>query len=441
MRENLSKKRVLPALGLALAAAVALAPILSSAASAEPDDWPQWRGPNRNGQSAETGLLREWPQGGPPLAWRSSGLGSGYSSMAVSGNRILTLGDSDGSQYAVAVSREDGSPLWKTRVGPPWQDQYGGPRSTPTTDGDRVYVLGTEGDLLCMNVSDGEVRWRKSLTRDFSGRMAAGRNVHWKFAESPLVDGNKVIVSPGSQDAGIVALDKMNGNVIWRASIPEIGSLGADGAAYSSAVVSQAGGVRQYVQLTGRGVVSVDAATGRFLWGYNRVANDVANIATPIVDGDHVFVSTGYGTGSALLKIERQGDRFEAQEVYFLGGRTLQNHHGGMILHEGHIYTGTGHNRGLPICVEMSSGSVVWGPERNRGRRSAAVTFADGHLYFRYENGLMVLIEATTQGYREKGSFMIPEVDQFSWSHPVVAGGMLYLREQDKLFAYNISRR
>lgn len=422
-----------------VSASVLAALLVLSAAPVMASDWPQWRGPERNGKSSETGLVDSWPEGGPPLVFRSAGLGNGYSSLAVVGDRIYTLGDLDDGQHAIALDRANGKRLWATRIGPRWQDKYGGPRGTPTIDGDRLYVLGTDSDLVCLKAADGSVIWKRNLQKDFGGRMMAIRGTDWRYAESPLVDGDRVVVTPGGPDAAMVALDKKTGKEIWRAKIPELGPAGADGAAYSSIVVSHGGGVRQYVQLMGRGVVGIDTESGKFLWGYNRVANDVANIATPIVQGDHVFVSTGYGTGSALLRLKSDGESgVQAEEVYWLGGDTLQNHHGGLILDDGHIYTGTGHNKGFPICVEMASGEVAWGPVRNDGQSSAAVTWADGKLFFRYQNGLMVLVEATPKGYEERGSFMIPDVAQFSWSHPVIAEGKLYLREQDNLFCYDL---
>jgi len=408
------------------------------AAPALASDWPQWRGPERNGKSPETGLTDRWPEGGPPLVYRASGLGVGYSSLAVVGDRIFTLGDLEEGQHVIALDRATGKRLWTTRIGPRWEDEYGGPRSTPTIDGDRLYALGTDSDLVCLKTADGSVVWKRNLQKDFGGRMMAIRGTDWRFAESPLVDGDRVVVTPGARDAALVALDKRTGKEIWRAAIPELGPAGADGAGYSSIVISHGGGVRQYVQLLGRGAVGVDAKTGKFLWGYNRVANHVANIATPIIDGDHVFVSTGYGTGSVLLRLQGDGEGgVRAEEVYWLSADTLQNHHGGLILDGGYIYTGTGHNKGFPICVEMASGEVVWGPIRNDGQSSAAVTWADGKLFFRYQNGLMVLVEATPEGYEERGSFMIPDV-QLSWSHPVIAGGKLYLREQDNLYCHDL---
>ncbi|MBX9602309.1 MAG: PQQ-like beta-propeller repeat protein [Bryobacteraceae bacterium] len=398
-------------------------------------DWPAWRGPNRDAVSGEQGLLKQWPAGGPPLAWRASGLGRGFSSIAIAGNRIYTLGDRSDGQYALALNLADGKQVWATKVGPVWEDEYGGPRGTPAVDGDRLYVVGTEGDLLCLDAASGRERWRRSLPGDFGGRMMSV----WKFSESPLIDGGRVIVTPGSPQAMIAALDKLTGKEVWRAAVPSAGPQGKDGAAYSSVVISNGAGVKQYIQLTGRGLVSVRADDGKPLWTYNRIANDVANIPTPIVRGDYVFTSTGYGTGSALLKLEKTANGVQVQEQYWLGANQFQNHHGGMVLVGDYLYAGQGHNNGLPICIEFLTGKIRWGGnQRNEGRGSAAVLYADGHLYFRYQNGKMMLIEATPEGYREKGIFDIPNVRNPSWSHPVIHDGKLYLREQDTLFVYNI---
>ncbi len=426
-----------PATTLTLVLAMSAA--LAFAAAPSPD-WPQWRGPNRDDVAKETGLLTQWPESGPPLAWKANGLGGGFSSLAISGGRIYTLGDRQGSQQVVAMNLADGKIVWTAKAGPIWEDEYGGPRGTPTVDGDRLYALGTEGDLVCLQTATGKEVWRKSLPRDFGGHVMS----MWKWAESPLVDGDRVIVTPGAPGAMLVALDKKTGKEVWRSAVPRIGDLGKEGAGYSSVVISNGGGVKQYVQLTGRGLVSVRAQDGKFLWGYNKVANDVANIPTPIVRGDYVFASTGYRTGSALVKLSKAGDGVQAQEVYFLPSKTLQNHHGGLVLIGDYIYGGHGHNRGYPICVEMATGKVAWGGEgvepTHGGTGSAAVTAADGHLYFRYQNGRMVLIEAKPQGYQVKGAFTIPGVDHPSWSHPVVAGGKLYLREQDNLYVYDLKR-
>jgi len=418
---------------LTLALVLAPAPALS-------ESWPQWRGPNRDGRSPETGLLQAWPDGGPPMSWKATDLGGGFSSVSIADGRIYTLGDQEDGQYALALSETDGSSLWRTRIGPSWESDYLGPRSTPTVDGDHLYIMNTEGDVICLVAASGEEVWRRSLPDDFgSHMMQAMGTTDWKYAESPLVDGDRVVVTPGITAAAMVALDKASGETLWIAKIGRLGSAGAYGAGYSSVVVSHGAGVKQYVQFIGRGVIGIEAETGEFLWGYNPVANDIANITTPVISGDYVFASSGYGTGAALIHLTAgEEGGVDAEEVYFLPPETFQNHHGGLILHEGHIYTGTGHNKGFPLAVNFENGAVDWGPERNDGTGSAAITYADGRIYFRYQNGVVVLVEATAEGYREHGSFEIPDVEHPSWPHPVISGGRLYLREQENLFCYDV---
>ncbi len=399
--------------------------------------WPQWRGPNRDGISTETGLLAAWPAGGPRRVLAARGLGEGFAGVAVAGGRILTMGDRRDGQYVIALNEGTGAELWATRVGGRHQEEYSGPRATPTIDGDLTYVLDTDGDLVCLETATGRERWRRSLPREYRSPEP-----NWRYAESPLVDGDRVLVTPGTRAAAIVALDKASGKEIWRTAMPALGPGGIEGPEYSSIVISHAAGVKQYVRLLGRGVIGVRASDGQFLWGYNRVANSTANISTPLVRDNFVFASTGYQTGGALLEILPQpSGAATARERYFLEARTFQNHHGGMLLIGDHVYAGTGHRMGIPICVEFLTGKVAWGGNiRNAGQGSAALTAADGHVYFRYENGVMMLIEATPAGYREKGTFEIPNVMQPSWSHPVIAAGRLYLREQDTLNVYDIRR-
>jgi len=298
--------------------------------------------------------------------------------------------------------------------------------------------MSTEGVIDCLDLETGVSTWRVDLVDEFQGFVARGNDFDWRFSESVLVDDDRVVVTPGAPQAMMVALDKHSGKEIWRTRQISSEGPGSDGAAYSSVVVSHAAGVKQYVTLTGRGAVGVDAKSGTQLWGYERVANSVANVPTPIVDGDHVFVSTGYGTGGALLKVVRHGDHLDAEEVYF--DKKFENHHGGMILSQDHVYFGKGNNSGFPVCIEFLTGETKWGPIRNRGKGSAAISMADGHLYFRYQNGLMVLVEARSDQYLEKGSFMIPDVKDRSWSHPVIVGQRLYLREQNNLFCYDLSK-
>jgi outer membrane protein assembly factor BamB len=427
MKLNRATRRVAMAAGL-----VAAAVVVTGA------DWPGWRGPGRDARSAETGLLPQWPAGGPPLAWSAKGLGGGLSSVAVVGNRIYTMGDKDGAQFVLALDEANGKILWSTKVGAPWDDEYGGPRSTPTVDGALLYALGSHGDLVCLESATGKERWRKNLAKDFGGQMMSS----WLWSESPLVDGDRLIVTPGSREAGLVALDKRTGATVWKAALPALGGQGKDGAGYSSVVISEGAGVKQYVQLMGRGVVGIRASDGKYLWGYTQVANGVANIPTPIVKGNFVFASTGYQTGSVLLELSKSGDGVAARQVYFLPPTTFQNHHGGMVLVGDHIYAGHGHNKGFPICLELATGKVVWGGDiRNQGTGSAAVMYADGRIYMRYQNGVVVLVEATPAGYSEKGSFTIPNVTNPSWPHLVVSDGKLYVREQDTLYVYDVRKK
>jgi outer membrane protein assembly factor BamB len=409
-------------------------------AQTKPADWPQWRGPDRTGVSPEKGLLKEWPESGPPLLWTAVGMGRGFGSVAVSNGRIYAIGDTKGrEQSVVCVNAADGKVVWTAPVG-----KGDGARNTPTVDGDRVYCLNTQGnqhaEIVCLSTAGKEV-WRKDFQKDFNGKMMSG----WGYSESPLVDGDKVICTPGGADATLVALDKKTGAVIWKAAVPN-----GDAAGYASIVVSEGGGVRQYIMLLERGIVGVAAQDGKFLWRYNRIANGTANIPTALVRGDYVFCSTGYGTGAALLKLSADGSGgVKATEQYFLRGNTFQNHHGGMVLLGDHVYAGHGHNNGFPICVELMTGKVVWGGgERGPGGGSAAICAADGMLYFRYEKGaeqgagpVVALIEASPAGYRLKGQFTIPRGSTPSWQHPVISGGRLYLRDQDRLLCYDVKAK
>ncbi|MCG8584438.1 MAG: PQQ-like beta-propeller repeat protein [Pirellulales bacterium] len=400
--------------------------------------WPQWRGIGRDGKSGETGLLSKWPADGPPVVWKTKGLGKGYANVSVADGKLFTTGNQSDGQAVVTISADDGKVLWKkTLTNSVPKHGYGGSRCTPTVDGDRLYVVTSDGAIACLTIDDGSIVWQKSFRDEWKGKMMSG----WGFSESPLVDGDWVLCTPGGSEALMVALDKKTGKEIWRTAASDLGKSGKDGAGYSSIVVSNAVGVKQYVQLTGRGLIGVDAKTGKLLWNYNRVANGTANIPTPVVDGDFVFGSSGYGTGSVLLEIKKDGDKLIADEKYFLDAKTLQNHHGGMILLGKYLFCGHGHNKGFPICVELATGDIVWGPERGKGSGSAAVSYADGHLYFRYQDGTMVLIEADPNDYKVKGEFKIGILNGKSWAHPVIADGRLYLRDQDELIVYDIQAK
>ncbi|HNY80347.1 MAG: PQQ-like beta-propeller repeat protein [Sedimentisphaerales bacterium] len=404
------------------------------------DDWPQWRGSNRDGVCRETGLLQQWPEGGPALLWELSGMGAGYSTVAILGGRLYSMGDRqvDGekAQYVYANDLATRNQLWATKIGPAHQD---GPRCTPTLDGGFVYAIGTEGDVVCLRLDDGKLVWSKNLLDDLGGAA----NPRWKFSESPLIDGDRLLCTPGGHSAAIAALDKATGALIWKTSMSDIGPNGRDEAGYSSIMISHGAGVKQYVQLTNEGLIGVAADSGKFLWGYNRIANRVANIPTPVIDGDYVFASTAYQTGSALLKLVSDGGGVKAEEVYWLDKDTFQNHHGGFVKVGDYIYGGHNHNKGEPTCLEMKTGKVMWHADQ-LGRGSGCVLYADGCLYFLYENGTAVLIEATPEKYNLKGSFKLPQrptATGTAWPYPVISDGRLYLRHADVLFCYDVKAK
>ncbi|MFP6620720.1 MAG: PQQ-binding-like beta-propeller repeat protein, partial [Pirellulaceae bacterium] len=396
-------------------------------------DWPQWRGPQRNGMSLETDLLQQWPVEGLPVLWKSSQVGGGYASVVVSKGMLFTIGQEGQDVLAVALDAVTGKRRWSQAIGKTSRT----PCSTPTVDGDRLYALDPDGNLVCMKTGSGEIVWKRAFLVDFQGRMMSGRG----YGESPLIDGDKLICSPGGAEHMMIALNKYSGELVWKTQIPELGMAGRDGMGFSSAQVTTAVGIRQYVQLVGRGLIGVAADDGRFLWGYNDISNGTANIPTPVVRGDLVFSANGYNSGSVLLKLHPDGkEGVRAEEVYRLNGSRFQNHHGGVILVGDAIFGGHGSNNGLPTSLDLETGRQHW-KRRGPGVGSAAVVYADGHLYFRYQNGVMALVEATTKGYRLKGKFQIPGAGGDSWAHPVVANGRLYLREKNTLFVYDVRNR
>lgn len=334
------------------------------------------------------------------------------------------------AQYVMAYDLRTRQRLWVTEVGPRHND---GPRCTPTVDGDLLYAIGTSGDLVCAEVATGKIVWRKNFDQAFGGKMMSG----WRYSESPLIDGEKVVCTPGGAEATIVALNKKTGDTIWRCAVPEIGSRGRDGAGYSSMVISEGAGVRQYVQILGRGAVGVAADDGRFLWGYNKIANGTANIPSPVVRGDYVFVTTSYKTGSALLKLTRAGGGVQAEEVYFLGPDKFENHHGGVVLVGDYLYGGDGQNRGVPTCIEFLTGRIAW-KEKAPASGSAAVLYADGHLIFRYDRGPVFLVEANPAAFKIKGRLEAATGQGPAWPHPVVHEGKLYLRHGNLLACYDL---
>lgn len=398
-------------------------------------DWPEFHGPRRDSICTETGLLKEWPEGGPRLLWKREGLGRGMSTISIAGGKVFTTGDRKGEgQYLICLDLKECKELWATRIGAPYKEF--GALCTPTVDGHAVYTTSTAGDVYCLDAATGAVRWQKSMTKDFGG-MTMGL---WKFSESVLIDGNKLICTPGAKDAALVALNKETGEVIWKCALPDLGKAGQDGAGYSSVIASDISGVHQYIQVLGRGVIGVAADSGRFLWGYNRIANGVANITHPLIRGDYVFISNSYGSGSVLLKISREGEAFRAEEAYRLPPKQFENHHGGIVMVDDYIYGGSGLNKGDPTCVNFFTGEIVW-KSQPPASGSAAVLYADNNLIFRYDRGLVILVEATPRGFNVKGKFTPSTADGPAWAHPVVFDKKLFLRHNDLLLCYDLAAR
>jgi outer membrane protein assembly factor BamB len=385
-------------------------------------DWPQWQGPDRNRNSKETGLLKEWPTGGPRAVWTANDLGTGYGSLAVAGERVFLQGARGSNSVVIALNRADGKEVWARPLGPTetrMRTPMGaGPRGTPTVDGDRLYVLTENGDLACVK-TDGSPVWQLNILKEFGGSQ-----LQWLISESPLVDGPHVVVSPGGPGAGIVKLDKMTGKTVWTSK--EL----SDTAGYSSITVADVQGVRTYMTFTAQAGVGVRASDGKLMFRYPKAANNVANIATPIFFNDKVFFASGYGAGAGLLALDAKDGAVVANELYHTAN--MKNHHGGVVLVDGYLY---GFNDLILTCLEFATGNVMW---RDRSVGKGSVTYADGHLYIQSENNMVGLAEATSSGYRETGRFGIPDKGQMSWAHPVISDGRLYVRNQDTLLVYDV---
>ncbi|HET9710636.1 MAG TPA: PQQ-binding-like beta-propeller repeat protein [Pyrinomonadaceae bacterium] len=381
-------------------------------------NWPQWRGPNRDGISKETGLLKQWPEGGPPLAWKATGAGGGYSSLSVANGKLYTMGLRGDREFVVAFDVATGKEAWATANGPAFHnDQGDGPRGTPTVDGDRVYALGGNGDLSSLDARTGKLIWSKNILKEFGGS-----NIVWGISESPLVVGNKLLVNAGGRGASIVALNKTDGSLIWKSQNDEAG--------YSSAIPLEINGGTQVVFFTAERAVGLDIKDGRLLWDYSKPSNNTANAATPIARGNRVFISSDYGTGGGVVEIKSDN---KAQEIYFT--KDMRNHHSSSVLVGDYLY---GFSGSILTAMKFDTGELAW---RDRSVGKGSLVYADGNLYCLSETGVVGLVEATPAGYKEKGRFRIQQESRPTWSHPVIAGGRLYLRDQDTIYAYDVREK
>lgn len=390
-------------------------------------DWPQWRGPDRTDISSEKGLLRVWPRGGPERRWLFENCGVGYSGPAIVGKTLYIMGARGGVEQLFALDIESGKEIWSTDVGGVFQNGRGnGPRSTPTVAGGRVYALGGEGDVVCADATAGKVVWKASL-RDLGGSPP-----HWGYTESVLADGERVICTPGGGKGAVVALDALTGKVLWQSKDF------TDPAQYASPIVAVRDGVRQYIQLTMQSLAGFDAASGKVLWKSSWPGR-TAVVPTPIYHDGQVYITSGYGVGCKLVKI---GSDNRASDVWV--NKNMKNQHGGVILLDGHVY-GYSDNRGW-MCQEFTTGEVVWAEKRELGK--GAIGYADGRFYCLSESdGTVALIDASSAGWKERGRFTLAPRSKLRqprwliWTHPVVTGGRLYLRNQELLFCFDVEKR
>jgi outer membrane protein assembly factor BamB len=427
--------------------------LLLPAVTAFADDWPQWQGPDRNAVSKEKGLLQEWPKDGPPLAWTAKKLGGGDSAPSVAAGKLFGMSNRGDDEVVWCLSEKDGSEVWVRKIGPAFQQRVHqskeGPACTPTIDGERLYVLGVGGELACLEVKDGKILWQLNLTKEFGGVPGM-----WNYRESPLIDGDKLICTPGGPDAALVALDKATGKTVWKTKVPAAAAAPTDrpgrfgnpgGASYSSPIAIDFSGQRHYVQVTARALVGVSATDGTLLWRYEKIVNGLGiHCATPIYHDGQVFAASAYNAGGGLVKLAANGkDAVKAEEVYFT--KKMENHHGGMIVHDGCLYGANGGNGGgFLICLDFKTGKVLWDEREGAGKRveKGSIAMADGRLYYRTEKGTVLLIEPSAKEYLERGRFDQPDRTKVpAWAHPVIANGKLYIRDQDVLFCYDVKAK
>jgi outer membrane protein assembly factor BamB len=404
-------------------------------------EWKQWRGPARANQSPETGLLSQWPEGGPPLVWRVEGLGDGIASVSIADGQIFTMTYANDLEFVVALDQATGSFRWAAPVGPAvhesrlmrWLTQR-----SPTLDGNRLYAVTAFGSLVCLNTQDGDVRWSKSYTKDLRGQPA-----WWGFCDHPLVDGDQLICTPGGSEAAIVALNKYTGDLIWQTAIPSPRSQSGH---FAAPVIMQVGGIRQYVGLLQAGLVGVAAEDGQLLWRYDRIneryADDPQNALTPLVHGDRLFCVGSRGTVLALLTLIADDDNgISVREEYVRSCHINHFQDNAVLVDERVFISGLQGRRHRSLtCLELRSGEPLWEhfeTERRRDGHFFATTYADGHLYVRSDT--VTLVDTSSDEYREKGRFPIPDHQPaIGATTPVIAGGHLYIRDGDRLFAYDI---
>jgi outer membrane protein assembly factor BamB len=414
--------------------------LLTSVTFAGDADWPQWRGPNRDGHAAPQELLQQWPAGGPKAKWEFRGAGIGYSAFSIVGDRLYTMGTKDSDCVTMCLDAQSGELVWETSTSRSAnENDYahgwgGGPRSTPTVDGDFLYSLTDVGVLACLNRHDGNVIWSVDFVDQFKGAIPK-----WGFSESVLIDGDRVIGTPGGVPF-MVGLDKKTGEMVWSSQDVE------ESAQYVSPIKHTVGDVTFYVTASKKGLVGIDTTTGKALFKDSATGNDIAVIPTPVVSGNLLYHTSAYSAGNTLLRLEAKNGNIKAESIYHLSTKSMQNHHGGVVLVDGVIYGLTKSNGGEWMAQDLESGETLWAEKVSRNR-SGAISYADGRLYcYNDEDGLVMLVEPSREAWKKHGELKLPETTKIErgngaiWVHPIIAGQTLYLRDQDLIFAFDIAR-
>ncbi len=403
-------------------------------------DWPQWRGPHRDGHAAPQDVMSQWPEDGPPRKWEFQQAGRGYSSVAVVDDQLFTMGSRAGACFALCVDAKTGETLWETEISrASTDDDYlhgwgGGPRSTPTVDGDQVFVLSDIGVVAALDRSGGDLIWKVDLVEDHGGSIPK-----WGYSESVLVDDKRIVVTPGG-DPFLIAVDRDSGEKVWESS-------GIDeGAQYVSIIKGTMAGTDFYVTASASGIVAFDADSGELLFRDESTGNRTAVIPTPVLAGDLLYHTSNYGAGNTLLRLKApDGGGIDAESVYHFDGKTMTNHHGGVVLVDETIYGFSKTDGGTWMAQDLESGEVLWS-ERVGRNSSGSIAYADGRLYcYNDKDGTVILAEPNREAWSPKGTLTLPKETQLSrdkgaiWAHPVVAGQTLYIRDQDLLFAFDLT--
>lgn len=408
---------------LIIAVSLFLTPVMHLANA---DDWSQWRGKDRTDVSTEKGLLQEWPDGGPKKLWTNEETGLGYAGFSIVGDRLFTLGLEDEMEFGLCLDTNTGKEIWRQEIGSKYKNNWGdGPRSTPTVDGEFLYCMMAGGTLACLKAADGSVVWSKTM-EEFGGKVPI-----WGFAESPLIEGDMVVCTPGGEQGAIRALNKKTGETVWQTD--EL----TQQAHYSSLIAADVHGKRQIIQQLFNAIVGLDAKTGKVLWQHEWLGR-TAVIPTPIFHDNKVYVTTGYAVGCCQLEISQDNEVTEDWK-----NNLMQNHHGGVVYVNGFYFGHSDIERGTFVCQNPETGKAAWTekPKLKKG----SITYADGRFYMVQEgNGSVILFEADENNWTEKGRFKLePQSKRRSpsgaiWVHPVVANGKLYVRDQEIICCYDV---